>query len=755
MIKTYAPNQNVKAYYDILRDVALGGTGERILNDLCKVFEAELSKIQAKCAILELMGEQIFHSAAPSLPSQFCDQLDGLFVASDTTTIGKAIINQSPAFEANISTSLLWLDYQAILEQTPFESCFAHPFFAADGRVLGAVAIYLDRAEEPTEEIKLLVDSFATLSGIAVQRIAQQLKVDSFVDTLTKSNQKFRAFTKVMPDLALIMDAEGRYEDVHGSPDSMIYLSATEIVNKKISDLFAEEEANKFLEVIDRTLKTNKIQVYEYAIPNPDGVGEIVFEGRVTPLHYDDDTATSAKHVLWMARDITKEKSVAEKIEQLAFYDPLTNLPNRRMFNERLKLAVESNKAASSYGAILFFDLDKFKRINDSLGHQAGDYLLKDVSERLKKSLRRSDILARIGGDEFVLLLEHIGETEQESIEEVGLVAKKIQDAFSEKFTIDKLAFQVSCSIGICFIDGNISADDILKFADTAMYASKRKGGNSFSFYDPHQQTLLNRQVNFESEIVSAIEQNQFCAYFQPQTNIDGKVIGAEALIRWVHPTRGLIAPYEFIPVAEQYSLIQSLQNVVLADICEVLNELEDSQQLQDDFKISINISHSQFKSSDFKKSLLDVTDKYNVSPSLVMLEITESMLAHDINNTVEQMKEIADVGFSFSIDDFGTGYSSLSHLHAFPVAELKIDKSFVDRMHQPSGLSIVDTIASLAKSLKMDVVAEGVEEASQIDILKNHQIDILQGYLISKPMPKKEFLDWHRQREGNVNLAG
>ena len=643
--------QLVTRQSELIRSIALASTGDEILIDLCIEVETQVLKHQGVCLVMELLGEQLFESASPNLPSPLRQFLEGGHVEKNTTCLSSAIIKNTLVKCDDICASPeLSDDYKSVVAAVDFRSAIAQPLYGKDHKIIGAVAIYFPDIVSATDYEVSMLEYFAGLASVAIERINQQKKLDALVDTLSNSNQKFRAFTKVMPDLALIIDKEGRYEDVHGSPDNLIYISATEIINKTINELFPASEANKFMEVIHKALATNEVQVYEYSVMNHETNVETIFEGRVTPIHYDSDITEQASHVLWMARDITKDKKVAQKIEQLAYFDPLTNLPNRRMFSERLSLAVESNRVTKTYGAILFLDLDKFKRINDSLGHQAGDQLLIEVSNRLRKTLRRSDVLARIGGDEFVLLLEQIGNSEVESLEEAALVAKKIQAAFVEKIKIDKLAFQISSSIGICFIDGETSADDILKFADTAMYSAKQKGGDSFSFYDPQQQTLLDRQINFESEIVEAIEKNQFCAYFQPQVNLAGKITGAEALIRWQHPENGLISPM-----------------------------------------VSINISHTQFKAANFKQSLLSIIKKYNIPASFITLEITESMLAHDINNTVEQMQEIASYGFTFSIDDFGTGYSSLSHLHAFPVKELKIDKSFVDRMLQSSGLSIVE----------------------------------------------------------------
>lgn len=511
-----------------------------------------------------------------------------------------------------------------------------------------------------------------------------------------------------------------------------------------INDILPAKDALPIMAVIEKTLVTNEIQVFEYELEV--NKGHVVFEGHTAAVEHYQPENSSSRHVLWVARDITQRKLAEKEIEKLAYYDPLTKLPNRRAFNERLAIAVEKIKRSGETGALLFLDIDNFKRLNDSLGHSAGDELLVQVARRLGSVIRKSDTLARLGGDEFVILLEYIGDDNEQANIESSVVALKVHEVFDEVFNVDSLNFQVSCSIGIYLIEGlDITANDILKFADTAMYRSKTKGGNSYSFYDPELQKLLERKIELETEILKAIKNEEFCAYFQPQVNVAGKVVGAEALIRWIHPIKGLIPPSEFIPVAEQFGLIQRLQNIVLIDICKLLNKIS-SNLISDDFKVSINISPSQFKSSTLKSELLNIIHSFNVTPTQITLEITESMLAHDVEHTVQQMEELKSEGFTFSIDDFGTGYSCLSYLHAYPVKELKIDKSFIDRISdEESGLSIVKTIISLARNLKIKVIAEGVETKEQLNILKSCDIDSVQGYFFAKPMPMLEYINWHK----------
>jgi diguanylate cyclase (GGDEF)-like protein/PAS domain S-box-containing protein len=610
---------------------------------------------------------------------------------------------------------------------------------------LGSLAIYHSSPKSPTDKDLELIDYFVHFSSIALEKSVESLNVKQLIADLQKSNQKFQAFTHVMPDLTLILSEDGVYTDIYGSADELLYGSINKLINKNVNDALPKEDAQPIMSVIEKTLATNEVQIFEYQLDVLKG--NMTFEGRTAPLDHYQPNFPNKRHVVWIARDITVRKEAEKAIEKLAFFDPLTNLPNRRMLNERLTMCIERIKRSGKTGALLFLDLDNFKRINDSLGHSAGDQILVELSTRLSAAIRASDTLARVGGDEFILLLEYVGESNEQAIIESEKIAQKLHSVFDEKFELGELAFQVSCSIGISLVNnGNLLVDNILKFADTAMYRAKMKKGNSYNFYDPELQTLLEKQAELETDLVRAIANDEFCAYFQPQVNTLGKVIGAEALIRWNHPSKGLVAPNEFIPIAEQYGLIQKLQNIVLRDICILIAQLRTNNIIDELFSVSINISHCQFNSSTLKTELLNAMADFDIRPSQIKLEITESMLAGDIDNTIQQMKEIKAKGFTFSIDDFGTGYSCLTHLSAFPVNELKIDKSFIDKvLDNGTGFSIVNTIITLAKSLNITVVAEGVEALEQHELLKTLHIDSIQGYLIAKPMTKGDYLAWHK----------
>jgi len=724
----------------ILSKIALGHPLSEIGKEICLAIEDILEDKTAKCSILSLTDKQLFHCAAPSLPQKYCEIINGVVIGPNVGSCGTAAYEKSRVIVDNINTSPLWSGFKEVAKTFGLESCWSTPIISTKSKVLGTFAVYHAHPKAPSVQDLELIDYFVSFSSIALEKNVNAEQLSQAINNLKHSNGKFKAFTEVMPDLVLILNEHGEYVDVYGSSEGLLYSAMMEIKGENVNNILPAKDAKPIMAVLEKTLATNEIQVFEYELDVQ--IGHRVFEGRTAPVENYQSKDNSSRHVLWVARDITQRKLAEKEIEKLAYYDPLTKLPNRRMLNERLAIAVEKIKRSGETGALLFLDIDNFKRLNDSLGHVSGDKLLVEVARRLGAIIRKSDTLARLGGDEFVVLLEYIGDDNEQANVESSVVAQKIHEIFDEEFKVDSLSFQMSCSIGICLIEGfDISSDNIMQFADTAMYRSKAKGGNSYSFYDPELQTLLDKKIELETEILKSIENEEFCAYFQPQVNIEGKVIGAEALIRWIHPVKGIISPCEFIPIAEQFGLIQRLQNIVLRDICTLLNNLS-ADLIHEDFKVSINISPSQFKSSSLKTELFNIIHDYKIHPSRITLEITESMLAHNVEHTVQQMQELKSEGFTFSIDDFGTGYSCLTYLHAYPVKELKIDKSFINRISdEESGLNIVKTIINLARNLKIKVIAEGVETKEQFEILKRCNIDSIQGYFFAKPMPMDKYL--------------
>ena len=438
---------------------------------------------------------------------------------------------------------------------------------------------------------------------------------------------------------------------------------------------------------------------------------------------------------------ITMSQAAADEIKSLAYYDSLTLLPNRRMLLDKLRQALSSSARSGQYGALLFLDLDHFKMLNDTLGHFVGDLLLQQVATRLTSCVRASDSVARIGGDEFVVLLENLSLHALEAASQTKDIAEKIIQAINQPYQLEKYDYFITSSIGAALLNGHeLKSDDLLKQADIAMYQSKSEGRNTLRFFDPIMQEAISAHADLESELRKAIEQQQFQLYYQVQVDVDGRPTGAEALIRWQHPKRGMVSPYHFISLAEETGLIIPIGQWVLDTACAQLNAWQ-QEPLTQALVIAINVSARQFHQVDFVGQVLNTVHKYAINPALLKIELTESMLINNIKDVVTKMNELSKIGISFSLDDFGAGYSSLQYLKMLPLDQLKIDQSFVhDIATNSSDRAIVRTIITMASSLGMNVIAEGVETESQRQFLLDNGCVHFQGYLYSKPMPMDDF---------------
>jgi diguanylate cyclase (GGDEF)-like protein/PAS domain S-box-containing protein len=470
-----------------------------------------------------------------------------------------------------------------------------------------------------------------------------------------------------------------------------------------------------------------------------------VFPEWLTITGVKDDTG-NITHFVATLTDITQRKATEEEIKRLAFYDPLTQLPNRRLLTDRLEQALISCTRTKQHGALMFLDLDKFKTLNDTLGHAMGDLLLQSVSERLTQAVRECDTVARLGGDEFVVLLENLSTDDIAAANEVEAVGNKILRALSAPHNLAGNPYRSTSSMGITvFKDQSLPLDELMKHADMAMYQAKEAGRNTLRFYDPHMQTNVMVRAQSEAELRQAIDGLQFVLHFQPQLDAGLRVTGAEVLLRWQHPVRGLVSPAEFIPLAEDTGLILPLGAWVLEATCQQLVRWAASPTYEH-LVLSVNVSARQFNQPDFATSVLDVLQRTGAPANRLKLELTESLLVNDMAGVVAKMNHLKAQGISFSLDDFGTGYSSLSYLKQLPLDQLKIDQSFVrDVLTDPNDASIARMVIALGRSMGLEVIAEGVETQAQHDFLLAEGCHAFQGYLFGRPMPCDAF----EQRSG------
>lgn len=439
--------------------------------------------------------------------------------------------------------------------------------------------------------------------------------------------------------------------------------------------------------------------------------------------------------------DITDARVAEEKIRQLAFYDPLTQLPNRRLMIDRLTQALPASTRSHAYGALLFIDLDDFKTLNDTRGHDVGDLLLVQVAQRLLKCVRETDTVSRFGGDEFVVMIESLDAEEAVAASQAEMIGEKIRIELTRPYQLNNLEYHSSSSIGVCLFRGNdLQIEDILKRADAAMYQSKRSGRNVLKFFDPAMQAVLEARLSLDADLRQAISRDQLKLYYQMQVSQGGQVIGAEALLRWEHPQRGTVSPMEFIALAEETGLILTIGQWVLEVACKQLRAWEE-QPLAQDLQLSVNVSGRQFRQPDFVDQVRHVLVTSGARPDRLKLELTESIVLEDIGGSISKMHDIRALGVRFSMDDFGTGYSSLAYLTQLPLDELKIDRSFVHNSDlNTSDAVIVQTIVAMANTLGIEVIAEGVETEAQQRFLGSVGCHLYQGYLYSRPVPLEEF---------------
>ena len=536
----------------------------------------------------------------------------------------------------------------------------------------------------------------------------------------------------------IVTDLEGRIEYVNEGFVQSTGYNREEVIGKNPRILQSGKTPQETYQSLWTALREGKSWKGELINRRKDG-SEYTEQASISPIR---DDAGNITHYLASKEDVTEKRAAEVRTHHLAFYDQLTDLPNRLLLLDRLRLSLKTSHRSKQYGAILFIDLDNFKMLNDTLGHDAGDELLKEVATRLLFCVRENDTVSRFGGDEFVMMLEGLSTDTLEAAAITETIAKKVIEVFDGEFTIGSNIIRSSPSIGITLFSGHHgdNIEEVLKQSDLAMYAAKTAGRNAYRFFDQTMQSSVNARAVIEKDLRAALDQSRFCLHYQPQLNKEGHIIGAEALVRMNHSERGLIAPGEFIQVAEQTGLIVPLGEWILQAACEQLVMWENDPDLVG-LALSVNVSAGQFRDPNFVGKVLDTLERTGANPQLLKLEPTESLSFEDVNETIHKMTLLRTKGVHFALDDFGTGYSSLSYLKKLPLDQLKIDQSFVrDLPQDPHACSIVRAIITLAKSLELGIIAEGVETKEQHQYLLNNGCHLFQGYLFSRPIPLEEF---------------
>ena len=537
----------------------------------------------------------------------------------------------------------------------------------------------------------------------------------------------------------IVTDTQGVIVRVNQAFTHLTGYSAAEAVGKTPSMLNSGRHDKAFYRQMWQALE--KERYWQGEVWNRRKSGKIYAEWlTISAVAAPDGSIT---HYVGTFSDITRDSEAEAEIHRMAYYDALTHLPNRRLLMDRLGLgqALAASRRSGQHGALLFLDLDNFKTLNDTRGHDVGDLLLVEIAQRLNASVREGDTVGRLGGDEFVLMLEDLSEDVEEAILQAGMVGVKVREAIALPYLLKGIEFTCTTSIGASlFGNHDASADDLLKHADLAMYHAKKSGRNALCFFDPDMQAKLVEHSALENDLRHALERRQLRLHYQIQVDSARRAIGAEALLRWEPPGRSLVAPAEFIPLAEETGLIVPIGLWVLQTACARIRDWSANPATRD-LQLAINVSARQFRQSDFVEQVQQALSATGINPARLKIELTESMVLDNVSDTITKMHALKALGVSFSMDDFGTGHSSLSYLKQLPLDQLKIDQSFVrDLATDPNDAAIVRAIITLGQTFGLNVIAEGVETEAQREFLELNGCHAFQGYLFSRPLPPEAF---------------
>ena len=574
------------------------------------------------------------------------------------------------------------------------------------GREAGVLAIFTDTSEREHNR-RQLIDSLREIAEIKAALDAHAI--------------------------VAITDARGVITQVNDKFCAISQYARSELVGRTHKMINSGHHPREFFQDLWRTISHGEVWSGEVCNRAKDGSLYWV-QSTIMPFIGKDGLP---EQYIAIRADITKRKRIEEAAQRMALHDALTGLANRRLMSERLIRALHYSQRHNQHGALLLMDLDHFKEINDTLGHPIGDQLLKEVAVRLQGTLRQSDTVARLGGDEFVVIIEELGNSQESAMHHASDTGEKIRQVLSAPYQLLDHMVQITPSIGVVLFDGTLqNADELIKQADMALYKAKDAGRDQLCFFDNALQSEINQRALLQRDLRLALEQDELRLFYQSVVDADEQILGFEALLRWQNPQRGLVSPAQFIPLAEESGLIIPIGQWVLTTACRQLAEWQHDPMRQA-WTIAVNISARQLSQPDFVQQVLQVLASSGAPANRLRLEITESMLQHDLTVTIGKMQALRQVGVRFSLDDFGTGYSSMSYLKHMPLDQLKIDKSFVDEiLIDSTDSAIARTVVTLAENLGLEVVAEGVEQREQLELLIAIGCRAFQGYLFGKPEP-------------------
>ncbi len=600
----------------------------------------------------------------------------------------------------------------------------------------GSGVIILLAPETPATE-QPLTQMFQPVLGHLAKAILLCRSNDAYTSGLVSERNLLAQIYASSYSAVMITDANGNIIEVNAAFSRITGYALAEIRGKNPHLLASGQHDHVFFQGMWDDIKSSGH--WQGEIWNRRKNGEIYPEW--LSINSVRDKSGRLTNYVGMFSDISQRKEAEAQIHQLAFYDPLTRLPNRRLLMAHLSQTFSASMRSGNHGAVMFLDLDHFKTLNDTKGHEIGDQLLVEVAQRLNAGIRDGDMVARLGGDEFIVVMAALSANEAEAAAQAELVAEKIRDRLNEPFLLDEYTHYTTPSIGIVLFRGHQdSIDNLLKYADTAMYQAKTAGRNAIRFYDPAMQAAIEARADLEDALRMAIDKQQLRLHYQIQMDSRRRPIGAEALLRWEHPAQGLVSPANFIPLAEESGLIVPIGLWVLQTACRQLKQWQNDIGMHH-LSLAVNVSAKQFRQPDFVTQVQRTLQETGAKATHLKLELTESTVLENVDDTIAKMRELKLLGVSFSMDDFGTGYSSLQYLKRLPLDQIKIDQSFVrDITTDPNDAAIVQAIIAMTQALGLNVIAEGVETEAQREFLDRHGCHDFQGYLFSKPLPLAQF---------------
>lgn len=718
----------------ILESIALGADHKEVINNICKLEEKLLPNSVGSVMLMDDNYEQLNVYAAPSVPPEGISQLNGLRPGLGGGSCGNVIYQKKAQFVSNTFTDERWRDLRQLAYNFNLCSCWSVPVYSGANLIIGTFALSSFEHRSPSPFHRKLLDIGSSIIGIVLER--------------SKSEASARLFERVF---------DGGEEGIMITDPNKIILSVnhafTRILGYNMEELKDKTPRKLASGYHDDTFYTtmwdsiNKLGYWRGEIWNRRKDGEIFPEW--LSISSVNDRYGNATHYLGIFSDISHIKEAEQQIQYLSSHDILTGLPNLILFKDRLQNAINLAQQSHQKVALLNLDLDNFKLINETLGHTQADSLLCTIADRLRTCVNETDALCRKGGDEFIIALTNITGTEA-----INNVLDHLLEQMAQPFQIGERIFGLSCSIGIAvFPDDDNDIERLMTCSEKAMLQAKQEGRNTYRYFTEQLNTNSFEFLKIAHGIREALAAKQFLLYYQPQVELStGRIIGAEALIRWNHPQQGLIPPNQFIGIAEETGLIVEIGTWVLQEACH--QAVAWQQQGLDAIVMAVNVSAVQFRRGNIENVIEHALLQSGLAPRFLEIEITESCMLYDIEQMQTLLLRLKNKGLSLSIDDFGTGYSSLAYLKKLNIDKLKIDQSFVqDITTDPNDEAIIKAIVQMAHALKLKVIAEGVEDQATLNRLNECQCDEIQGYYFAKPMPAQAFADYLKAKQQSQNI--